>query len=253
MSSTAAQPIVTADNFGPIVNVITWFLGSTAVLFVIARLATKLVLAQSIRIDDGLLVTSLIFSIGLVVAVSLETIHGGLGRHKSSLSQSDLTTYQKVSKPKPSRWSAQLMTVQAAYAGDLLYILSLTFSKISVLLLLRLITPVRLQIQFISALGATLLLWGLTALLAAAFQCQVPRVWGILSNGCFQMVFSRPKFFDMIHILIFTQVSFWNYFEVTNMITEGILVVLPIIIFWNLQMPWVRKMVIVWCFAVRIL
>ena len=103
MSSTATQPIVTANNFGPVVNVITWFLGSTAVLFVIARLATKLVLAQSIRIDDGLLVTSLIFSIGLVVTVSLETTHGGLGQHESSLSQSDLTSYQKVPRSSSSR------------------------------------------------------------------------------------------------------------------------------------------------------
>ena len=253
MSSIAAQPIVTANDFGPVVNVITWFLGSTTLLFVVARLATKLVLAQSIRLDDGLLVTSLIFSIGLVVTVSLETTHGGLGQHESSLSQLNLSVYQKVPRPRSSRQSAQLMTVQAAYAGDLLYILSLTFSKISLLILLRLITPVRLQGQFISALGAALLLWGLTALLAAAFQCQVPRVWEILGNQCFHVVSSRPDSFYTIHILISIQVSFWNYFGVTNIITEGILVVLPIIIFWNLQMPLVRKIMIVCCFAVRIL
>ena len=60
MSSNATHPLVTANNFGPAVNVVTWFAGSTAVLFVIARLATKVVLAQRIRIDDGLLVTSLV-------------------------------------------------------------------------------------------------------------------------------------------------------------------------------------------------
>ena len=41
-------------------NVITWLLGSTAVLFVIARLTTKVVLAQRIRIDDGLLILALV-------------------------------------------------------------------------------------------------------------------------------------------------------------------------------------------------
>ena len=60
MSLNATQPIVTARNFGPAVNVVTWFLGSTAVLFVITRLTTKVVLAQRIRIDDGLLITALV-------------------------------------------------------------------------------------------------------------------------------------------------------------------------------------------------
>ena len=60
MSSNPTQPIVTANNFGPAVNVTTWFLGSTAVLFVIARLTTKVALAQRIRIDDGLLITALV-------------------------------------------------------------------------------------------------------------------------------------------------------------------------------------------------
>ncbi|CAD6581439.1 MAG: hypothetical protein ASARMPREDX12_000463 [Alectoria sarmentosa] len=172
MSSNPTHPIVTANNFGPAVNVTTWFLGSTAVLFVIARLTTKVALAQRIRIDDGLLITALLFSSALVVAVSLETTSGGLGRHKSSLSQTKLAVFQKI-------W--------AAYAGDLLYILSLTFSKISLLALLKLLTPI----------------------------------------------------------------AFWNYFGVFNIVTEGTLVMLPIVIIWNVQMPLGRKLIIVWCFAVR--
>ena len=60
MASNATQPIVTPNNYGPAVHVLTWFLGSTAVLFVIARLTTKVILAQRIRIDDGLLVISLV-------------------------------------------------------------------------------------------------------------------------------------------------------------------------------------------------
>ena len=60
MSSNSTQPVVTSNNFGPAVNVITWFLGSTVVLFVIARLVTKIVLAQRIRIDDGFLMLALV-------------------------------------------------------------------------------------------------------------------------------------------------------------------------------------------------
>lgn len=41
-------------------NIVTWFQGSTAVLFVITRLATKVSLAQRIRIDDDLLIASMV-------------------------------------------------------------------------------------------------------------------------------------------------------------------------------------------------
>ena len=144
------------------------------------------------------------------------------------------------------------MIVQAAYAGDLLYILSLTFSKISLLILLQLITPVKVQVHFILASEAAFLVWGLSALVAVAFQCQVPRVWATMSNQCFHTVSRTPDSCNMFYNLTSIQVAFWNYFGVTNIITEGILLLGPIVIIWNLQMPLVRKLVIFWCFAVRI-
>lgn len=87
------------------------------------------------------------------------------------------------------------MRVQAAYAGDLLYILSLTFSKISLLMLLRLLTPVRKQINAISSLGTAIFLWSLASLLSAAFQCHTPRVWAFIGNQCFQKVSSKSWFY----------------------------------------------------------
>ena len=54
--------MVTANNFGPVVNIVTWFLNATAVLFVVARFTTKIALNQRIRIDDGLLIIALVRS-----------------------------------------------------------------------------------------------------------------------------------------------------------------------------------------------
>lgn len=62
MSSNTSQPTVTPNNLGPAVNVITWFLNATAVLFTIARLMTKIALNQRIQIDDGLLITAMVRS-----------------------------------------------------------------------------------------------------------------------------------------------------------------------------------------------
>ena len=126
------------------------------------------------------------------------------------------------------------------------------FSKFSALILLRLLTPVKLQIQLVSGLGATIILWGLTGLLAAAFQCRVPRVWETMSNQCFHTVFSGSYSFKIIDILTPIQITFWRCFGVLNIVTECILVMLPMLIIWNVQMPLGRKAVIVWCFAVRI-
>ena len=56
MSST--QTFATANDVGPAVSVITWFLGVAVVLFVVARLATKLYLAQSLGLDDSLIITA---------------------------------------------------------------------------------------------------------------------------------------------------------------------------------------------------
>ena len=63
MPSSTSQPMVAANNLGPLVNVITWFLNATAVLFVVARFTTKIALNQRIRIDDGLLITALVRSL----------------------------------------------------------------------------------------------------------------------------------------------------------------------------------------------
>ena len=75
-----------------------------------------------------------------------------------------------------------------AYISDLLYILSLTFSKFAVLLLIHRITPVNVHQLLISGTAVIALLWSLTGLLAAAFQCQVPRTWEVLQEKCFDQV-----------------------------------------------------------------
>ena len=56
MSST--QTFATANDVGPAVSVITWFLGVAVVLFVVARLTTKIYLAQSLGLDDSLIITA---------------------------------------------------------------------------------------------------------------------------------------------------------------------------------------------------
>ena len=203
MSST--QTFATTDNVGPAVNVFTWLLGVAVVLFVVARLTTKVYLAQALGLDDSFIITAAVstmpicsrnptdaghqfFSIGLVVAVSLE-IRNGLGQHERNLLPWQLVGVQKVLLRLCENTHLQLTCrLQTAYAGHILYILSLLFSKFAVLLLIHRIIPVNAHQLLISGAAVISLLWSLTGLLAAAFQCQVSRIWEMLEGKCFGQV-----------------------------------------------------------------
>lgn len=54
-------------------------------------------------------------------------------------------------------------------------------------------------------------------------------------------------------LLTFPQTGFWNYFGALNIVTEGLLIAVPIFIIWKLRVSLTRKVFIVFCFAVRIL
>ena len=49
------------------------------------------------------------------------------------------------------------------------------------------------------------------------------------------------------------QTAFWTYFETVNIITDVMLILLPLGIIWKLQARKARKAIIFGCFAVRVL
>ncbi len=83
-------------------------------------------------------------------------------------------------------WPAHF--TQSMYAAGLLHIPSLCLAKLSVSLLLRLITPNVLHNRLILGVEVTTVLWALTAELVAAFQCHLPTPWKFLGNKCFDRV-----------------------------------------------------------------
>ena len=52
MSANSHYSIATPDDYGPVINIITWFLLVTTTLAVIARIATKLAISRRIDADD---------------------------------------------------------------------------------------------------------------------------------------------------------------------------------------------------------
>ncbi|KAI3390863.1 hypothetical protein diail_8473 [Diaporthe ilicicola] len=214
--SASSQPVVTPDDFSSIPKIISWFLGVTSVLFVITKIVTKLSMTRTFAIDDAAIITALAFSIGMVVAVSVQG-DNGLGKRESSLTESQLIIYEK-----------------SVYAADFLYIATLFFSKSSVLVLLRALTPVRNHQLLTYALASVLGLWAMSSLFAVGFQCSAPQKWAIVDGDCIN------------------QTSFWLVFGILNIITEIFLIIIPAVIMRSVQIPQAKKTVIVLVFALRI-
>ncbi|KAK3172404.1 hypothetical protein OEA41_005725 [Lepraria neglecta] len=125
--------------------------------------------------------------------------------------------------------------VQSGYASDLLFIGNLCFAKLSVVLMLWTLSPVRLHRRIALALGLAIIFWAFTSEFVAAFQCSTPESWRLIGNKCIN------------------QNAFWTYFGILNIITDAALTVLPLAIIWKLQMDKRRKFSIACCFGTRTL
>ncbi|KAI4234235.1 MAG: hypothetical protein LQ349_003911 [Xanthoria aureola] len=233
MSSPAPQQVDSPSNHGPIVGVMTWFLLAATVCAVIARVATKLAISRRFTSDDLLIFAALVraqhsvyfpqllkpfqaLSIGQGVVVTLQ-IGKGLGKHADTLSGPQLDRFD-----------------QFDYASNLLFIVNLCLAKVSVLQMLRTITPVKLHVRMVLGVGLFILLWSLASEFVAAFQCSMPRPWQVTGNRCLD------------------RTAFWNAYGFLNLITEAALLLLPLIIVWKIQTKLKKKAVIFLCFASRI-
>jgi len=206
-----------AENMGPVVNIINWFVAFANILFVGTRIGMKSLRSLKLGIDDLIILLSMTMSLGIVVAVTLQTSNG-LGRHEASLTAKQLEAYQK-----------------SGYSGDIFYILTMTFSKISIILLLSLITPIKVHKKFIYAVGGVIVVWGFTATFVALFQCHVPDVWKTLGDQCIN------------------QTGFWLYFGIVNLLLELALVMIPSYVMQDVHMARSAKATIIACFAMRLL
>lgn len=196
-------------------NVINWLLIVVSVLVVATRLSIKYKVS-TLGIDDVLILFALAFSIAFCIALSFATADG-LGQPQSSLSSSQLLGWQK-----------------ATFVTNLMYILVLFLSKLSVVFFLDTMTPNQSSNRIRLGLGALVICWGISSFFAASFQCRAPETWLILSDQCFN------------------QNAFWTYHAISNLILEALLIILPIVVISRLQMDMKRKLSVMACFGARV-
>ncbi|KAE9362925.1 hypothetical protein N431DRAFT_423242 [Stipitochalara longipes BDJ] len=208
--------IVSDINEGPVVNIAAWFGTTVMVLGVCTRIWSKYKVIRKWTVDDVLIIVAMLLG-GTMTATITMTVANGLGSPQSSLSKHQIIELQKY-----------------GYASELIYIPALCLTKVTTLVYLRALSPEsRFEITNI-LLEIFIILWGLAAEFAIAFQCQLPTPWAIISGKCFNTV------------------AFWRVNGAFDIVTDIIIVLLPLYLVWPLQMPWRRKGVVAMAFGTRI-
>ncbi|KAL8808965.1 MAG: hypothetical protein Q9223_003746 [Gallowayella weberi] len=210
------MPSVPSNNHGAAVNVVTWFLLVATLLTVITRTAMKWFVTRKTTIDDAVILLASFFAIGESIAIS-SLVSSGLGQHLAHLTLPQQLGFQK-----------------SYYAAVLLYLPSISLSKVAVLLLLHTITPVIAYRRIAYTTGVITVIWAGVAEVVLAFQCSLPDAWAILGGQCINLS------------------AFWYWFGITQLLLDVILVLLPWVIVRRVQISTHRKAVIVCCFGTRL-
>lgn len=81
-----------------------------------------------------------------------------------------------------------MTVIQAEYAADIMYIASLCFSKVAVIVFVKTIIKTISDKRILWVLMGAIAVWGVSAEFAAAFQCRLPHPWDYVHGRCFQKV-----------------------------------------------------------------
>ncbi|KAI9880638.1 MAG: hypothetical protein M1830_001642 [Pleopsidium flavum] len=182
MALQERQNLPTPDNYGPVVGASAWCLLTLTVLAVLVRMATKLSISRSVGPDDALILVGLLASVGQTAATILQ-VDNGLGQPLASLDSAKILRFQ-----------------QSGYAAELLFVVNLFFTKASIILLLRNLTPNKLHRLLSVILGISILLWATSGFLAVAFQGHLPHPWMTIDGSRINHVlldgFRSHQYFD---------------------------------------------------------
>ncbi|KAJ8113088.1 hypothetical protein OPT61_g4697 [Boeremia exigua] len=203
------------DRSGTI-EIVTYALTGTFVVFFIARQIMKAIVFRKMALDDLFILLATTFAIGLSVTTLILTSKG-------------FGVYGFLSVDRADS------IMKGYYASELLYISSLCFSKLSILVLFYNVVVLRTHRFFVFGFGACIFAWSVASVAAAAFQCNLPRPWEMMTLRCFN-----------------TRV-FWIAFCAVDMSTELFIVMLSIDLVAHLRVRMSRKLAVVACFAPRLL
>lgn len=100
-----------------------------------------------------------------------------------------LLAFKGLGYPGPLAIERASVLMKGNYASDFLYISSLYFSKISLLLFFyTVLSVVRMHQKAIAGFATFVSFWSIASIVAIAFQCRLPTTWESSSLRCFNTV-----------------------------------------------------------------
>lgn len=161
-----------------------------------------------------------------------------MGKHAVRVGIPNVKLFVKVSKlPTPLPLSQAFITVfcfcQSVYALEAIYPACTATTKLSILLLYRRIftaNNVRFRIGLYT-IGALLLCWGVSGFFTTVFQCTpIHYLWDQVSGSCISL---EPSLVGL---------------AVINTVLNGAVLVLPLPMVWQLNMPTRQKIAVIGIF-----
>ncbi|KAH1599376.1 hypothetical protein V6Z98_007915 [Aspergillus fumigatus] len=205
---------LTPNDHGPIVSLSTFIFLSCTLIVVLAKIASMLYLKRSVPSVDIPIWICLIVAFDQSILIQI-AVNRGMGKHRSEVPSDSLDAYNKLN-----------------YTAELLLLLVLALSKVSTGNLIRSISPSKSILRWGFMVQIGLGVWTLLALFGTAFQCRAP-YWEYSPSRCI----GKGAVVYPIMVL--------------NMALDAALVVLPIVMLWNVQMPLVQRLKVSSAFASR--
>ncbi|KAI0019383.1 hypothetical protein F4780DRAFT_780424 [Xylariomycetidae sp. FL0641] len=210
--------VVSDDNQNPILQTVTWLLLAVSSLVIGGRLLTKLYIKARTPfvLEDVFMLSAFFLFLGesIVQLVPASTI---FGKDRSLISTEELVAGTK-----------------AGYVRDLLFLLCLALSKLSVCESLRALSPDRAHRRWSYVLGLVIILWGTTSFFVTAFQCGDHGPWEVEATECID------------------RRAFLEYVNITSVLTDVGLLALPFVIVYPLQMAMRLRLIVLFFFSMRV-
>lgn len=203
---------ITASDHGPAVVVATWIMMCLMVLAVIARFGTRF----NFEKDGVAICVACVLSMCQSVTVHLAANYG-LGRHRENLNAGRYAHYSK-----------------AVYASQILKIIIYYLAKLSLALVFVRLTPVKRMRRILWPFILFLTLWTGAAIITHAVQCPLPKPWDLTANGCLN------------------QEALYLTYGNINILTDIVIILLPVAILWDVQIKSSQKRAICSVFVIRI-
>ncbi|OJJ62647.1 hypothetical protein ASPSYDRAFT_41316 [Aspergillus sydowii CBS 593.65] len=207
------------DNLRHVVITATCFALIISTIAVILRLACRRITKTKLFLDDYLMIAALVFEYGISFA-GVVLLHNGLGTHIHLVPPNQLVVYMKTLS-----------------SGSFLYPACITCVKLSLLAFYKRLFPIKPMVLAVNIVGAMVVLWCFGACLIGAVTC-IPfrKLWDpTIPGGCIDLA------------------KFYYGLQIPNIVTDAVILVMPLRVVWDLQMKRVQKVLLTGIFMLGFL